>query len=156
MIQNMEGLVSKNSKEKVELLKEYVKEDNIIIMNLTETWLDDTVEEIVNVEGYTVFRGDRKNRERGGTAIYVHDRIETNVKLKMSNGKCEVVAVEMPDIQTLNIVVYRPPDTKSHEFNPILSEIQNILQNLEKTESLIILSGDLNFPFVKCKKISSQ
>ena len=36
MMQNMEGLVSKNSKEKVELLKEYVKEDNSIIMNLTE------------------------------------------------------------------------------------------------------------------------
>ena len=156
MIQNMEGLVSKNSKEKVELLKEYVKEDNIIIMNLTETWLDDTVEEIVNVEGYSVFRGDRKNRERGGTAIYVHDRIETNVKLKMSNGKCEVVAVEMPDIQTLNIVVYRPPDTKSHEFNPILSEIKNILQNLEKPEPTIILSGDLNFPFVKWTRLQDN
>ena len=32
----MEGLVSKNSKEKVELLKEYVKEDNVILMNLTD------------------------------------------------------------------------------------------------------------------------
>ena len=88
MIQNMQGLVSKNSKEKVELLKEYVKENNIIIMNLTETWLDDTIEEIVEIEGYNIFRGDRKNRERGGTAIYVHDKIETNVKLRMSNGKC--------------------------------------------------------------------
>ena len=58
-----------NSKEKVELLKEYVKENNIIIMNLTETWLDNTVEEIVEMEGYRIFRGDRKNRERGGTAI---------------------------------------------------------------------------------------
>ena len=149
----MEGLVSKNSKEKVELLKEYVKEDNVIIMNLTETWLDETVEEIVDVEGYRIFRSDRKGRERGGTAIYVHDNIEANVKLKMSNGKCEVVAVEMPDIQTLNIVVYRPPDTKSHEFNPILSEIQNILKNLEKPEPTIILSGDLNFPFVKWKRL---
>ena len=153
MIQNMEGLVSKNSKEKVELLKEYVKENNIIIMNLTETWLDNTVEEIVEIEGYRIFRGDRKNRERGGTAIYVHDKIETNIKLQMSNGKCEVVAVEMPDIQTLNIVVYRPPDTKSNEFNPILSEIQNILQNLKKPEPTIILSGDLNFPFVKWKRL---
>ena len=149
----MEGLVSKNSKEKVELLKEYVKENNIIIMNLTETWLDDTVEEIVEMEGYNIFRSDRKNRERGGTAVYVKDKIETNIKLQMSNGKCEVVAVEMPDIQTLNIVVYRPPDTKSHEFNPILSEIQNILQNLEKPEPTIILSGDLNFPFVKWKRL---
>ena len=151
MIQNMEGLVSKNSKEKVELLKEYVKVDNIILMNLTETHLDNTIEDVVQIEGYNIFRGDRIDRVRGGTAIYVHDKIEANIKLKMSNGKCEVVAVEMPDIQTLNIVVYRPPDTKSHEFNPILSEIQNILQNLEKPEPTIILSGDLNFPFVKWK-----
>ena len=149
----MQGLVSKNSKEKVELLKEYVKENNIIIMNLTETWLDDTIEEIVEIEGYGVFRCDRKNRVRGGTAIYIHDKIESNVKLKMSNGKCEVVAVEMPDVQTLNIVVYRPPGTKSHEFNPILDEIQNLFQNLEKPEPTIILSGDLNFPFVKWKRL---
>ena len=105
-------------------------------MNLTETWFDDTVEEIVNVEGYNIFRSDRKNRERGETAIYVSDKLETNEKLKMSNGKCEVIAVEMPDIQTLNIVVYRLSDTKSHEFNPILSEIQNILQNLKNQSQL--------------------
>jgi len=153
MIQNMEGLVSKNSKEKVELLKEYVKEDNVIIMNLTETHMDESIEDVVKIEGYNIFRGDRINRVRGGTAIYVHDKIDANIKLKMSNGKCEVVAVEMPDIQTLNIVVYRPPDTKSHEFNPILSVIQNVLQNLEKPEPTIILSGDLNFPFVKWKRL---
>ena len=156
MIQNMEGLVSKNSKEKVELLKEYVKIDNIILMNLTETHLDDTVEDVVEIEGYNIFRGDRVDRVRGGTAIYVHDKIDANIKLKMSNGKCEVVAVEMPDIQTLNIVVYRPPDTKSHEFNPILSEIKNILQNLEKPEPTIILSGDLNFPFVKWTRLQDN
>ena len=69
MIQNMEGLVSKNSKEKVELLREYVKEDNVIIMNLTETWLDETVEEIVDVEGYRIFRSDRKGRERRNSNI---------------------------------------------------------------------------------------
>ena len=65
MIQNMEGLVSKNSKEKVEFLKEYVKEDNIIIMNLTETHLDETIEDVVRIEGYNIFRGDRINRVRG-------------------------------------------------------------------------------------------
>ena len=83
MIQNMEGLVSKNSKEKVELLKEYVKEDNIIIMNLTETHLDETIEDVVDIEGYNIFRGDRMNRVRGGTAIYVHDKIDSNINLKI-------------------------------------------------------------------------
>ena len=33
VIQNMEGLVSEKSKEKVELLKEYTEVDNIILMN---------------------------------------------------------------------------------------------------------------------------
>merc|ERR1712025_1524930 len=66
MIQNMEGFASKNSKEKVELLKEYVKIDNIILMNLTETHLDDTIEDVVEIEGYNIFRGDRVDR-----AIYV-------------------------------------------------------------------------------------
>ena len=40
-------------------------------MNLTDIWLDDKIEEIVEIEGYNIIRGDRKNRDRGGTAIYV-------------------------------------------------------------------------------------
>ena len=47
VIQNMEGLISEKSKEKVELLKEYTEVDNIILMNLTETWFDNTVEDMV-------------------------------------------------------------------------------------------------------------
>ena len=46
VIQNMEGLVTEKSKEKVELLKEYTEVDNIILMNLTETWFDNTVEDV--------------------------------------------------------------------------------------------------------------
>ena len=53
-------------------------------------------------------------------------------------------------------MVNRPPDTKSHEFDPILSEIQNLLQDLEKPEATVILSGDLNFPFVKWKRLPDK
>ena len=156
MIQNMGGLVSENSKEKVDLLREYVKEDNIMLMNLTETWLDSTIKDVVEIDGYNIFRGDRNDRKRGGTAIYVHDNIEANLILEMSNGTCDMVAVEMPDVQVVNIVIYRPPGTKSQEFNPILSEIQKIFQKLEKPDPTIILSGDLNFPFVKWKRLSDN
>jgi len=50
-------------------LKEYVIENNIILMNLTETWLDETIEEIVEIDVYNTFRGDRKNGDRRGTTI---------------------------------------------------------------------------------------
>ena len=49
-MQNMEGLVSDKSIEKVKLLNEYTQIDNIILMNLTETWLDNTVEDVVEIE----------------------------------------------------------------------------------------------------------
>ena len=34
MLQNIERLVTRNSKEKIVLIKDYVKEDNTILMNL--------------------------------------------------------------------------------------------------------------------------
>ena len=58
VIQNMEGLVSEKSNEKVELLKEYTEVDNIILMNLTEIWFDNTVEDVVEIDGYNIFRED--------------------------------------------------------------------------------------------------
>ena len=33
-------------------------------MNLTETWLDSTIKDIVEIEGLNIFRGDRKIREK--------------------------------------------------------------------------------------------
>merc|ERR1711915_566905 len=60
VIQNMKGLITETSKEKVELLKEYTEVDNIILMNISEPWCDDTVEDVVEIEGYNIYRGDRK------------------------------------------------------------------------------------------------
>ena len=93
MLQNMGGLITENSKDKVDFLKEYVKEDNIILLNLTETWLDSTIEEIAEIEKYKIFRADRKNRVRGGTAIYLHDDLEANILCEKSNGTCEMIAI---------------------------------------------------------------
>ena len=66
MIQNMDRLVTITSKEKVELLKEYVKEDKIMLMNLTETWLDNTIKDVVEIEGITYLEvPERIEREEG-------------------------------------------------------------------------------------------
>merc|ERR1711962_116342 len=153
VIQNMKGLITETSKEKEELLKEYTEVDNIILMNITETWCDDTVEDVVEIEGYNIYRGDRKEIIRGGTAIYLHDKLEANKICEISYQKCDMVAIMIPEIQTINIVIYRPPGTRSSEFNHILNELQRILRNLEKPDPTIILSGDFNFPFVKWKRM---
>ena len=86
----MKGLVTEKSKEKVELLKEYTEVDNIILMNLTETWCDNTVEDVVEIEGNNIFRGDRKKIVRGGTAIYLQDKLEVNKICEVSYKKKEI------------------------------------------------------------------
>ena len=40
-----------------------------------------------------------------------------------------MVAVKIPDLNTVNIVIYRPPGTKGEEFNRVLDELEKILEN---------------------------
>ena len=155
-IQNIEGLVTENTKDKVDFMKEYLKEDKIILVNFTETWLNNSIKEDADIEGYKLFRGDRKEKKRGGTAIYLIDNLDAELICEMSHEKCEMVAIHIPNIQTVNIVVYRPPKTKLQQFNIILNKIKEIFNKLEKPDPTIVLSGDFNFPFVKWKRMSNN
>ena len=156
IVQNIQGIVTNNSKKKIDYLKEYTKENKIILMNITETWLNKTIKEDAEIEGYKIFRGDRKEKKNGGAAIYLYDRIEAEQICELSHKKCEMVAIQIPEIQTINIVVYRPPKTKLQEFEIILNKIQEIFSNLDKPDPTIILSGDFNFPFVKWKRMTNN
>ena len=57
---NAEGLVTENSKVGIDLMREYAKEDKILVMNFTETWYNETIKEEENIEEYNIFRCDRK------------------------------------------------------------------------------------------------
>ena len=60
--QNIRRLITKNSIKKIDYLKEYTQENKIIIMNFTETWLDDSIRNIIAIKLYHIWRGDRKGR----------------------------------------------------------------------------------------------
>ena len=137
-------------------MKEYLKDDNFILINITETWLNNSIKEDADIEGYKTFRGDRKGKKCGGTAIYLLDSLDAELICEMSHEKCEMVAINIPDIQTVNIVIYRPPKTKLNQFKIILNKIKEILDKLEKPDPTILLSGDFNFPFVKWKRTSDN
>ena len=156
MLQNIEGLVTENSKIKIDYMREYLKEEKeYLLMNFAETWLNDTVKEDVEIEGYRIFRADRQGRIRGA-AIYLNNRMEANEICAISNGICELVAIEIPDLQTVNIVVYRPPKTESKDFEIILTKIQDIFRSLKQPDPTIILSGDFNFPFVEWERLEDN
>ncbi|CAL4093828.1 unnamed protein product [Meganyctiphanes norvegica] len=152
LYQNIRRLITENSKKKIEYFKDYVLENKILAMNFTETWLDNLITNDINIKGYQVFRGDRKERRGGGTAIYLNEDFEANILLEASVEKCEMIAIFIEKLNTINIVIYRPPDTKLSIFTSIVDKLNNLLSNMNVPEPTVILTGDFNFPFVKWTK----
>ena len=124
VLQNTQGLITKNSDKKLKMIKEYTKEEKIMAMNITETHYTGTIKESANIEGYNIFRCDRKKRKGGGVAIYLHEKVEAEIICEIRHKGCEMVAINIPELQTINIVVYRPPEIKKIVFDKILNEIE--------------------------------
>ena len=113
--------------------------NDIDIIGLSETRLDETVRDSdVNINGYNIYRNDR-NANGGGVAIYVKESLpEPTVKIK--SDKLELVALEFTSDHTKPFLVmcwYRPPakgvDDESFE------NLTDILRAVDKKEKEIIL-----------------
>ena len=59
MLQNIHGIVGENTRWKINHIKEIVENQRILIMNFTEKWLNDTVKDYVEIEGYKMIRKDK-------------------------------------------------------------------------------------------------
>ena len=61
---------------------------------------------------YEAFYDLPSENDYGGVAIFVYEKLEAKEIYKISHKKCEMIAMHLPEIQTINIAVYRPPKTK--------------------------------------------
>merc|ERR1712121_58840 len=155
-IQNVNGLKTVNADKALDKIKEDVEQERILLINIFETWLNDEVTTQANIKHYNIFRSDRKGEIRGGVAIYVYEKLADAKKIyKISHNNCKMVAIHIPEIQTINIAVYRPPKTKKQVFDKILDELEKILKSVEKSKQTIIISRDFNLPFVIWKRMES-
>jgi len=59
---NIKSIVTNNTKDKLLFLKDYTKQEQEqeLIMNFTETWLNETIQDDLNIEGYNLHRGDKR------------------------------------------------------------------------------------------------
>ena len=64
MYMNIQGLVTENSRKKVDYIKELTQLKKIMIINITESWLNDEIDKDVMIEGYEMIRSDRKSRKK--------------------------------------------------------------------------------------------
>ena len=119
---------------------------NFDVICFTESWLNDSNKNLVNMSGYLGFHSLRINRMGGGISMYVRDKFKIKIihNCTVSNFNLETLFLSLIiDSQHFTIAtVYKPPQV---DF-PIFIEAWNFLINtLTSNQSRdLIICGDFN------------
>ena len=152
MYANIRGLLLKSNRSKPSILSDYLSMNNGLGLSICETWLDGGINDAeIQIENYTIFRSDRNNRERGGVASYVRNDLKCVKSFSYSNSVVEALIVKCKMLDTLFIIIYRPPDTKDEEWKDALTKIDESIRLCQANGDYksIYIMGDFNMKNVK-------
>lgn len=113
------------------------------ILGITETWLTPLItSDVLDVDGYKLFRNDRNGRG-GGVALYYDSRLDLKIFSCVNTPELEQIWVTIKIKQiTYGIgIVYRPP---SQNLNESLKNFENSIADILPVVDNLIIMGDLN------------
>lgn len=118
------------------------------IVAITESWLkpyhDDNK---VSMDGYNMFRSDRKNRERGGVLLYLKETIPVIAHEIFDDDICQAVCCFCHPLDLLIFCAYKPCDASFSSFTGLLNFFETCMNQTEDLYKYsIIIVGDFNFP----------
>ncbi|KAK4829727.1 hypothetical protein QYF61_006188 [Mycteria americana] len=131
---------------KQEELEAIVHQENYDMVAITETWWDDSHNWSAAMDGYKLFRRDRRGRRGGGVALYVRECLDS-LELDDGDNRVECLWVRIRGkANKADIVVgvcYRPAN-QDEETDELFYK-----QPGEASRSLaLVLVGDFNLPDV--------
>ena len=115
----------------------FLKENNIDVLSLTETWLKSNFQ--LDIPNYTIARRDRLRRQGGGVAILVRNDIKFDIidpcsTLNTDNEAITILLRNSQDSISISTIYIPPASTISTA----------LLDNIKKTADNIIITGDMN------------
>ena len=132
------------------MLRDLMVKSRSNLLIVTESHLNDNILDAeIQMDGYDLIRGDRKERSHGGVAIYTSSNIISETLLTFSNTVCELVIMKLPQINHILVTIYHPPDTNYTEFREMINTLLTTLRALDSPLPDISIFGDFNFPNVK-------
>lgn len=118
------------------------------IITLSESWLDCSISnEEISIENFNLERHDR-NRNGGGTVIYIHERFSYN-RTSLNNNDLDMVLCTLKFQRSRPLIIggiYRPPSDSN-----FYSNFTNLLDEVDLVNSELYLLGDLNCPINSAK-----
>ena len=147
---NIRGLTPQKGKFKLTMLKEKAANDNIALITLTESHLNNSYLES-EIEGFANYRADRvAGVLKGGIITYVRRDLLAGLEEKASDsiGNIEYLVLKVTNPNMLLITIYRPPTSKTSDFRKVLLNLSEVIQDYSQPlpTIVIVLTGDLNFP----------
>ena len=139
-------LNARSLRSKTDIIKQIIIEDNIQILGLTETWLNDEETYIprdICPNGFTILRADRSGRPGGGVAILCNDSYKPKVINCNDYSSFEHIFAQFQEGSNVLrfLVIYRPPGSTSDEF---ITEFASLLENIALSGAPLVICGDFN------------
>lgn len=128
---------------KLDELKFIAQKSNAAVIGITETFLDDTINDSeIEIPNYVVERKDR-NRDGGGVCVYIRSDIAYNARADLQTTELESIWVDvlLPKSKPILFgVCYRPPE----QYN-FFNVFEDSLINTERFSDFeTIILGDFN------------
>ncbi|ESO09612.1 hypothetical protein HELRODRAFT_168624 [Helobdella robusta] len=119
----------------------------IDVLAISESWLNDSNENLININGY-VFKGKhRRIKHGGGVGFYIKNNLDYKIRDDITSIKNEFEFLVLEIINrpitkiVLIIVTYRPP---TYDVNSFIECLDDILLVANHENKLIIVAGDFN------------
>ena len=135
-----------------------MKMENCMINIFTESWLkEDQPNNLIQVDGFSIIRVDRVEKNGGGILCYIKDNIEFTTILSYNVQSSSFLCVFIISVKTLLIAIYHPYWGNSPNHDLILDLLyKTIPEHLNKFNcDKIVICGDFNGLINHLNEISS-
>ncbi|RMC12129.1 hypothetical protein DUI87_11264 [Hirundo rustica rustica] len=129
---------------KQEELEAMVQQQSYDVVVITETWWDVSNSWSTALDGYKLFRRERKGRRGGGVALYIKKAFDTiGIETNEDGVECLWVRIKgkANKADILLGVSYRPPNQEEEVDNLFYKQLENV-----SGSSGLVLIGDFNLP----------
>ena len=125
---------------------------------LTENWLDESKQDLFDLQGYNCLHKFRKRKRGGGVSLYIENGIDfiNRPDLGYFDSEMESLFIENEggnfklSNNIIIAVIYRMPNTSLDIFNDRIGNIMNIMTRENK---LCYFLGDLNIDLLKSMRV---
>ncbi len=127
-------------------------ENRFSVIGISETWLKDIHDPLIQIPNYTIEGFCRQNKRGGGVALYIKQDLEYSIRndLCVNYSEIESCFIELFNTHKVNVIigiVYKPPCASCKNFT---DQVNEILGHVNAENKNCYIMDDFNTNLVQC------